>query len=67
LTYAIHPEFQEALAQNPEAGEVFEHLPPSHQKQYLVWIETAKRPETRQRRIAEALRMLAGGQKLGLK
>jgi len=32
-----------------------------------VWIHTAKRPETRDRRIRESIELLAAGQKLGLK
>jgi uncharacterized protein YdeI (YjbR/CyaY-like superfamily) len=67
LSFAIHPEFQEALDHNSIAYDVFKNLPVSHQKQYLGWIEMAKRPETRQRRIKEALQMLTKGKKLGLK
>jgi uncharacterized protein YdeI (YjbR/CyaY-like superfamily) len=67
LKFTIHPEFQEALDKNSKAKQVFDKLPPSHRKQYLGWIEMAKRPETRRRRIEEALRMLPKGEKLGLK
>jgi uncharacterized protein YdeI (YjbR/CyaY-like superfamily) len=67
LKFTIHPEFQEALSQDSKVREIFENLPASHQKQYLGWIEMAKRPETRRRRIEEALQMLAKGKKLGLK
>lgn len=67
LKFTIQPEFQEGLFQDSKAREVFDNLPASHQKQYLGWIEMAKRPETRRRRIEEALRMLAKGKKLGLK
>jgi len=67
LSFAMHPEFKDALNKNPKAKQVFEKLPASHRKQYLGWIEMAKRPETRQRRIGEALRMLAKGETLGLK
>jgi len=67
LTFNLRPEFQEALNKNSKARDAFDSLPASHQKQYLGWIEMAKRPETRQRRIEEALQMLAKGKKLGLK
>jgi len=30
-------------------------MAPSHKKRYLVWIASAKGPETRQRRIGEAV------------
>jgi uncharacterized protein YdeI (YjbR/CyaY-like superfamily) len=67
LKFSMHPEFQQALDKNSKAREVFDNLAASHQKQYLGWIEMAKRPETRRRRIEEALQMLAKGEKLGLK
>jgi uncharacterized protein YdeI (YjbR/CyaY-like superfamily) len=60
-------EFEQALEANPAAHEAFEHLRSSHQKEYLLWIITAKRPETRERRIEESIRMLAEGKQLGLR
>lgn len=32
----------------------------AHQREYLKWISEAKRPETRQARIAKAVEMIAG-------
>ncbi len=61
------PEFEQALRDNPLASKQFEKMPLSHRKEYLLWIVTAKRPETRDRRIAEAIRMLAEGKQLGLR
>jgi uncharacterized protein YdeI (YjbR/CyaY-like superfamily) len=57
----------EGLKANPKAWSEFQDLPPSHRRQYVVWIHMAKRPETRERRMGEAIRLLARGQKLGLK
>jgi uncharacterized protein YdeI (YjbR/CyaY-like superfamily) len=34
---------------------------------YVLWINTAKREETKRKRIAEALEKLTRGEKLGLK
>jgi uncharacterized protein YdeI (YjbR/CyaY-like superfamily) len=42
-------------------------LAPTYQKQYLGWIEVAKRPDTKEKRINESIRLLAEGKKLGLK
>ena len=67
LSFEIQPEFEKALQKNSKAKAVFEKLPPSHKKQYLGWIETAKRPETKKKRIKEAIIMLNKGKKLGLK
>jgi uncharacterized protein YdeI (YjbR/CyaY-like superfamily) len=60
-------EFKLALAANPAAHAAFDNLRISHQKEYLLWIVTAKRPETRDKRIAEAIQLLAQGKKLGLR
>ena len=48
----------EALAATPEAGEAYEALSDSATKQYLWWIHSAKRPETRAQRITETIRQL---------
>jgi len=58
---------QKALKSQPAAWQYFESLAPSHQRHYLLWIDSAKREETKAKRLEEALRMLAAGKKLGLK
>ena len=45
----------------------FEGLAPSYRRLYVRWVDTAKRAETRQRRLAEAIATLRAGRKLGLK
>ena len=60
-------EFQNALDCNQKAKSFFEQLAPSHQKRYLLWIQTAKRPDTRNRRIREAIDLLYNNRKLDLK
>jgi len=67
LTYKMPLEFAEALKENKVAKETFERLAPTYQKQYLGWIEIAKQPKTRGKRIRESIRLLAEGKKLGLK
>ncbi|MBE0636341.1 YdeI/OmpD-associated family protein [Candidatus Bipolaricaulota bacterium] len=66
-TDTLPQELQEALAAQPEAAEMFHALAPTYQKQYILWIATAKRPETRTRRTAEAVEKLKRGERLGLK
>jgi len=51
----------ECLADDKEAMTTFKKLPPSHQHYYSNWIESAKTPETKARRIAQALNGLAKG------
>jgi uncharacterized protein YdeI (YjbR/CyaY-like superfamily) len=64
---AVPPEFRRALRANPAAWRTFEDLAPSYRRLYLRWITAAKRENTRARRIAEAIALLAAGKKLGLK
>jgi uncharacterized protein YdeI (YjbR/CyaY-like superfamily) len=67
LDFKMPPEFTDALKNNPQAEAVYNDLALTHQKQYLAWIITAKRPETKQKRIAESIQMLSEGKKLGLR
>ncbi|MFN2235843.1 MAG: YdeI/OmpD-associated family protein [Anaerolineales bacterium] len=67
LDFTMPEEFAEALQNNPEAESAYNDLSASHQKQYLAWIITAKRPETKQKRIAESIQLLSEGKKLGLR
>lgn len=57
--------FKEALGEkrNRDAAETFQRMAPSCQREYLVWLTTAKRPETRARRLSETLAALADGRK----
>jgi len=56
-----------ALKENSRAWEFFRQLAPTYRRDFVVWIHTAKRAETRQNRIRESIRLLAAGRKLGLK
>ena len=56
-----------ALKANRIAWQNFQALPPRQRRDFVVWIHTAKRPETRERRIRESIALLAAGKKLGLK
>ena len=56
-----------ALKKRPAALRTFEALPPEERRRYFAWIDSAKREETKLRRLKEAIRLLAAGEKLGLK
>ena len=58
------PGFMEALEKTPEALSYFHKLPPSQVKLFYRWINDAKREETKQKRITEAVELLAQGKKL---
>ncbi len=61
------PELLAALDDDHEARAGWEGLSPSAQRRYKVWIGMAKRDETRARRLAESLRLLRRGEKLGMR
>ena len=48
-----------ALKQNRAAAEGFRQMAPTYQREYLVWLSSAKRPETQQQRLAETLKAVA--------
>ncbi len=52
-----------ALTANATAARHFNALAPSARKMLLSWVLTAKRPETRTRRVAEVVRMAALGKR----
>ena len=58
---------QAALRKHAAAWRYFEGLAPSHRRRYIGWIESAKREETKARRLQEAIRLLDAGKPLGLK
>lgn len=63
----IPQELSEALVRNRKAKAFFDELAPTYRKHFLGWILTARRPETRAKRLKESLALLANGEKLGLK
>ena len=58
---------QRELRARPVAWKNFQKLAPSHRRRYVGWIDMAKRDETKQRRLLEAIALLAAGKPLGLK
>jgi bacteriocin resistance YdeI/OmpD-like protein/uncharacterized protein DUF1905 len=50
-----------ALASDPQANASFERMAFSHRKEYARWIAEAKKEETRERRVAQALQMIRAG------
>jgi uncharacterized protein YdeI (YjbR/CyaY-like superfamily) len=58
---------EKRLKSNARAWEYFKLLAPSYQRTYIGWIDSAKRKETKERRLREAVNSMAAGKKLGLK
>lgn len=61
------PEFLAALAEAPKARKAYDALPPSHKREYLEWIDGAKKADTRTRRIVQAIDQIQAGKGLNWK
>jgi uncharacterized protein YdeI (YjbR/CyaY-like superfamily) len=60
----VPPDLRRALNADERAKEGFARMPPGKRRQLLGWIHDAKRPETRQRRITQAVEVAAGRREL---
>ncbi len=60
---AVPEDFLRLLGQYPESLSFFEKLSYTHRKEYVRWIESAKKEETRASRIEKAMEMLKQGNK----
>jgi hypothetical protein len=59
----IPAELKKLFRTEKEAKAFFDKLSYTHQKEYVTWINEAKREETRQNRIAKTIEMLKIGKK----
>jgi hypothetical protein len=60
-TVVVPKDLRSALGASPEAKAAFAKLSFTHRREYVEWVEEAKRPETRARRIAATVERLHGG------
>jgi len=59
----VPPELAEALAADDAAAASFNAFPPGCRREYCEWIAEAKRPETRAKRVAEAVAWMREGKR----
>ena len=59
----VPEDLAKALDDNPQAASFFAGLAPSHRREYVEWLTDARRAETRERRLLQAITMLAEGRK----
>jgi len=52
-----------ALKKNAKARKTYESFPPSAQRDYVIWLNEAKREETRAKRLATTIEWLSEGKK----
>jgi hypothetical protein len=57
-TLELSTEFQQLLSKNKKAGVFFKSLSFTNRKEYVVWLESAKKPETKQKRLTDAIEKL---------
>jgi hypothetical protein len=57
----IPPALAQALAADPPARAAFDAMAFTHRKEYARWIADAKREETRDRRVQQAVDMIRAG------
>lgn len=60
----VPAELKKAFKTEKEAKDFFEKLSYTHQREYVMWINEAKREETRQNRILKTIEMLKQGKKV---
>jgi len=53
----------EALARDAAAAATFNGFPPGQRREYCEWIAEAKRPETRDKRVAQSIEWLREGKR----
>jgi Bacteriocin-protection, YdeI or OmpD-Associated/Domain of unknown function (DUF1905) len=58
---AMDDDIAAALDAAPAARRFFESLPTFYRKNFMRWIQGAKRPETRAKRVAEMVQLLSAG------
>jgi Bacteriocin-protection, YdeI or OmpD-Associated/Domain of unknown function (DUF1905) len=62
-TVEVPSDLAAALEADPTVRETFAGLSYTHRKEYVRWVEDAKRDETRTRRIAKSIELLREGAK----
>jgi uncharacterized protein YdeI (YjbR/CyaY-like superfamily) len=63
----LPPSLKKVLMRNEKAWKNFNELAPSYKRLYAGWILSAKREETRRKRLKEAVELLEKNKKLGMK
>ncbi|WP_292008735.1 YdeI/OmpD-associated family protein [Chryseobacterium sp.] len=62
-TVEIAEDIMSVFNQNPSAKDLFDTMSYTHRKEYIRWIEEAKKPETRENRKIKMIQMILDGKK----
>ena len=63
---ALPPDLAAILDNDPEAKDRFDQLSFTNRKEYVVWVTSAKKAETHQRRLVQVASLLKSGKKTPL-
>ncbi len=63
---ALGEEYEELFRRNAAAWADWQRRPPGYRKLVTHWITSAKKPETRERRLAQLIEACAAGRKVGV-
>lgn len=66
-TVELPNSLKSALQKNKKAWGNFKNLAPSYQRNFIMWVSSAKRQETKDKRLIEAIGLLERNERLGLK
>jgi len=64
---SLPTELEQKLKSHTKAWNNFNNLTLGHRKQYILWINSAKKDTTKLKRLAEAISLLEKNEKLGMK
>jgi len=67
INISLTPELEKVLKANKKAWKNFNNLAPGYRKEYILWLLNAKREETKEKRLKEAIMLLEMNHKLGMK
>ncbi len=67
ISAVLTPEIEQSLKNNKNAWNNFLKLAPSHKKQLIGWLMSAKKEITKQKRLKEVIDLLKQNSKLGMK
>lgn len=61
--HKIPDDFKKALTSNPKAKETWEDITPLARNEWVCWVQSVKKPETRKLHIDRAREELANGKR----
>lgn len=60
----VPDDLRAALDDDPSVRALFDALSYSHRREYVIWVDGTKRPETRRRRVTQTVERLRRGERL---